>query len=116
MPIAWLHGQGTTIKLCQGTVFTFSYTQQKALIIHSEITSKLFCFRYENTIAAQFFGHTHYDELELFYPAEEPYRPSSVAYVGPSVTPYYNLNPGYRIYYVDGDYSGSSRVSFAKLC
>jgi len=70
--------------------------------------------RYENTIAAQFFGHTHYDEIELFYPPEEPFRPSSVAYIAPSVTPYYNLNPGYRIYYVDGDYSASSRVIFQK--
>lgn len=23
--------------------------------------------RYENTIAAQFFGHTHHDEIEVFY-------------------------------------------------
>ncbi|CAG7786610.1 unnamed protein product [Allacma fusca] len=65
--------------------------------------------RFESTIAAQFFGHTHFDELELFYPKEDPFRASGVAYIGPSVTPYFNLNPGYRIYYVDGDYSSSSR-------
>jgi len=34
-----------------------------------------------------------------------------VAYVGPSVTPYYDLNPGYRIYYVDGDHKSTTRVS-----
>ena len=66
--------------------------------------------RYESTITAQFFGHTHFDELELFYPQEDPYRAASIAYVGPSVTPYFNLNPGYRIYYVDGDYPTSTRV------
>ncbi len=86
-------------------------------------------FRYEGTIAAQFFGHTHYDEMELFYAREDPYRAASIAYIvritnhycnnylfiilffkGPSVTPYFNLNPGYRIYYVDGDYPTSTRV------
>src|SRR5438105_3929095 len=35
--------------------------------------------RFESTITAQFFGHTHFDELELFYPKEDPYRASSVA-------------------------------------
>lgn len=66
--------------------------------------------RYEGTVAAQFFGHTHYDEMEIFYPKEDPYRAASIAYIGPSVTPYFNLNPGYRIYYVDGDYPMSTRV------
>ncbi|XP_035706324.1 sphingomyelin phosphodiesterase isoform X3 [Folsomia candida] len=65
--------------------------------------------RYEGTVAAQFFGHTHYDEMEIFYPKEDPYRAASIAYIGPSVTPYFNLNPGYRIYYVDGDYPMSTR-------
>jgi len=75
------------------------------------LTNPFLCpHRFENTIAAQFFGHTHFDELELFYPKEERYRPCSVAYIGPSVTPYYNLNPGYRIYYVDGDHPTSTRV------
>lgn len=40
-----------------------------------------------------------------------------MAYVGGSVTPYYNLNPGYRIYYVDGDHDHSTRVrNFRKIC
>jgi len=72
--------------------------------------SVYFC-RYESTIRAQFFGHTHFDEMELFYAEEDPFRASSVAYVGPSVTPYFDLNPGYRIYYVDGEYPASTRVS-----
>ncbi|XP_015127559.1 sphingomyelin phosphodiesterase isoform X2 [Diachasma alloeum] len=65
--------------------------------------------RYESTITAQFFGHTHYDEFELFYDTDDLTRPVSVAYVGPSVTPYDNLNPGYRIYYVDDDQGSSTR-------
>ncbi|XP_050420386.1 sphingomyelin phosphodiesterase-like [Adelges cooleyi] len=66
--------------------------------------------RYESTITAQFFGHTHYDEFEIFYDTQNLTRPVSVAYVGPSVTTYMNLNPGYRIYYVDGDRKQSTRT------
>ena len=36
----------------------------------------------------------------------------SIAYIGPSVTTYQQLNPGYRIYEVDGDYVNSSRVKW----
>jgi len=66
--------------------------------------------RYEATIAGQFFGHTHFDEFEVFYDETYRGRASSVAYIGPSVTPYYGLNPGYRIYHVDGNYAGSTRT------
>ncbi|CAO1430795.1 unnamed protein product, partial [Diamesa tonsa] len=66
--------------------------------------------RYESTITAQFFGHTHFDEFEVFYDLEDAIRATGVAYIGPSVTPYYDLNPGYRIYYVDGDHDASTRL------
>lgn len=66
--------------------------------------------RYESTIAAQFFGHTHVDEFELFYDEETLSRPVSVAFIAPSVTTYINLNPGYRIYEIDGNYSTSSHM------
>jgi len=66
--------------------------------------------RYEATIAGQFFGHTHFDEFEVFYDETYRGRASSIAYIGPSVTPYYGLNPGYRIYHVDGNYQGSTRT------
>ena len=66
--------------------------------------------RYEATIAGQFFGHTHFDEYEVFYDEVYRGRASSIAYIGPSVTPYYGLNPGYRIYHVDGNYAGTSRM------
>lgn len=39
-------------------------------------------------------------------------RATSIAYVGPSVSPYYDLNLGYRIYYVDGDHDATTRVFF----
>lgn len=65
--------------------------------------------RYESTITAQFFGHTHFDEFELFYDEYERHRVTSIAYIGPSVTSYYKLNPGYRIYTIEGDYAGSQK-------
>ncbi|XP_021931289.1 sphingomyelin phosphodiesterase-like isoform X3 [Zootermopsis nevadensis] len=66
--------------------------------------------RYESTITAQFFGHTHFDEFELFYDRNDLSRVTSIAYIGPSVTPYYDLNPGYRIYYIDGDHKSTTRA------
>ncbi|XP_050724934.1 sphingomyelin phosphodiesterase-like [Eriocheir sinensis] len=63
--------------------------------------------RYENIIRGQFFGHTHYDEFEVFHDGE---RPIGVAYIAPSQTPWYDLNPAYRIYYIDGDRTDSTRT------
>ncbi|XP_059050871.1 sphingomyelin phosphodiesterase isoform X1 [Achroia grisella] len=65
--------------------------------------------RYESTITAQFFGHTHFDEFEVFYDPNDLGRATNIAYVGPSVSPYYDLNLGYRIYYVDGDHDATTR-------
>ncbi|CAF0993021.1 unnamed protein product [Rotaria sordida] len=64
--------------------------------------------RYENTIAGQFYGHAHSEELMIFYDEINRQRPVSMAYIGPSVTTYSYLNPGYRVYTIDGDYQGSS--------
>lgn len=66
--------------------------------------------RFEQTITAQFFGHTHNDEIELFYDKENPERVIGVAYIAGSVTPYTYLNPGYSVVYVEGDYENSTRV------
>ncbi|CAG0921987.1 unnamed protein product [Notodromas monacha] len=56
--------------------------------------------RYENIIKAQFYGHTHWDEFNVFF--NEEGLPSNVAYITPSLTTYEYLNYGYRIFYVDG--------------
>uniref|UniRef100_A0A8C5N3R3 Sphingomyelin phosphodiesterase n=1 Tax=Leptobrachium leishanense TaxID=445787 RepID=A0A8C5N3R3_9ANUR len=66
--------------------------------------------RYEGAIAGQFFGHTHLDEFEIFFDEETLTRPLSVAFVAPSVTTFMNLNPGYRVYHIDGEYPGSSHM------
>jgi len=66
--------------------------------------------RYEATVVAQFFGHTHKDQFKVFYDLEDDQRPVGVGYIGPSVTTYTDLNPGYRVYDIDGDRDGSTRL------
>ncbi|KAJ7997559.1 hypothetical protein DPEC_G00230260 [Dallia pectoralis] len=65
--------------------------------------------RYESTITGQFFGHTHLDEFQMFYDEETMTRALGVAFIAPSATTYINLNPGYRVYLMDGNYDDSSR-------
>ncbi|XP_055686380.1 sphingomyelin phosphodiesterase isoform X1 [Lutzomyia longipalpis] len=66
--------------------------------------------RYESIVTGQFFGHTHFDEFEIFYDPDDLSRATNIGYIGPSVTPYNDLNPGYRIYYVDGDHGATTRL------
>ncbi|KAK3815473.1 MAG: Metallo-dependent phosphatase-like protein [Benniella sp.] len=56
-----------------------------------------------HVIAEQFFGHTHYDEFALYYGpgAKSTQSAISTGWIGPSVAPYTNINPGFRIYKVD---------------
>ncbi|XP_064594947.1 sphingomyelin phosphodiesterase-like [Liolophura sinensis] len=64
--------------------------------------------RYESTVVGQFFGHTHRDHYQMFYDVADLKRPLSVGYIVGSVTTYPDLNPGYRIYEIDGNYPDSS--------
>ncbi|KPM07774.1 hypothetical protein QR98_0062760, partial [Sarcoptes scabiei] len=66
--------------------------------------------RFASIIKGQFFGHTHNDEFEIFYREVKPvvesqhentFLPTNIAYIGPSVTTFGNVNPGYRVYLVD---------------
>jgi len=58
--------------------------------------------RYEDTISAQFYGHTHHDSFQLFYVTENGIkRAASVAYIAPSVTTSTDINPSFRIYTMD---------------
>lgn len=71
--------------------------------------------RFESTVRAQFFGHTHQDELQVFYEGHassyagrHSRRPLGLAYVAPSTTTFNTGHPAFRIYVVDGNYSNSS--------
>ncbi|KAL7625525.1 hypothetical protein AAE478_004745 [Parahypoxylon ruwenzoriense] len=60
--------------------------------------------RYEATIAALFFGHTHYDEFEVSYAhygANRSHRDAlAMSYIAPSMTPM-SGHPAFRVYTVD---------------
>lgn len=58
--------------------------------------------RFSHTIAAQFFGHTHFDEFEIFYSRVDPKKAINIGYLGPSITQHKGINPAYRIYTADG--------------
>ncbi|XP_037087117.1 sphingomyelin phosphodiesterase-like [Pollicipes pollicipes] len=55
---------------------------------------------YQDVVTAQFFSHTHLNEIQVYKDHKD--RPFSVSYVSPSLTPWKNVNPGYRIYTIDG--------------
>lgn len=77
--------------------------------------------RFSNTITGQFFGHTHTSGFEVFYNKDgsekaprrprfrkskrqvesDPWQPISVGFVGPSITTFVGLNPGFRSYLID---------------
>jgi sphingomyelin phosphodiesterase len=64
--------------------------------------------RYESTITAQFFGHTHKDEIKIFYDITNQSRAVSIGYLAPSVTTEAYLNPGYRIYTLDANHEDAT--------
>ncbi|XP_070163189.1 sphingomyelin phosphodiesterase [Polyergus mexicanus] len=57
--------------------------------------------RYARIIRAQFNGHTHNDELQLFYSSNNSTTINNVAWNGGSATAFSNLNPNYKLYIVD---------------
>ncbi|RFU31936.1 hypothetical protein B7463_g4446, partial [Scytalidium lignicola] len=58
-----------------------------------------------HVIANIFFGHTHEDQIMIYYANNGTVQDSANAlttgWIGPSVTPLTNLNSGYRLYEVD---------------
>lgn len=65
--------------------------------------------RFESTIAAQMFGHSHSDFFEVFYADSNPNgRASHFTFCAPSLTTDIGNQPAYRIYTIDGNYPGSS--------
>ncbi|KZV71061.1 sphingomyelin phosphodiesterase [Peniophora sp. CONT] len=61
--------------------------------------------RYKNTIAAQFFGHSHKDQFEIAYSnynEQTSATADSIVYVGPALTPT-SGNPAFKIYDIDPD-------------
>ncbi|CEF69658.1 Sphingomyelin phosphodiesterase [Strongyloides ratti] len=66
-------------------------------------------YRFENTIAALIYGHTHKDSFEVYYENSDiNKRPYHVNFIAPSLTTYPYNNPAFRVYTIDGNYEGSS--------
>lgn len=58
--------------------------------------------RFKDTIQAQFYGHTHRDEFRVMYSLwGQGDEPTSIQFIGPSLTPFTENNPAYRIYHQD---------------
>ncbi len=57
--------------------------------------------RYENTVRAQFYGHTHEDTFLVFLDPSNPSRAFNYGLMPGSVTPYSHLNYGFRILEMD---------------
>lgn len=71
--------------------------------------------RFESTITAQFFAHTHNDEFKVFYDDKEPSRPTNVAFLGTGLTTYPEMNPGYKVYTIDGQRPNSTWVRLINI-
>uniref|UniRef100_A0A182ITL9 Sphingomyelin phosphodiesterase n=1 Tax=Anopheles atroparvus TaxID=41427 RepID=A0A182ITL9_ANOAO len=70
--------------------------------------------RFRDTVSGQFHGHTHKDEFNVFYGAEQPQYAVGVAWNGGSGTAHTNVNPNYVVYYVNPDtYEVTDFESFA---
>ncbi|KAF9543678.1 hypothetical protein EC957_000533 [Mortierella hygrophila] len=60
-----------------------------------------------HVIAEQFFGHSHVDDFAIYYEhgneagVKNARTAVGMGWTGPSVTPYKNLNPGFRMYKID---------------
>ncbi|KAI0050799.1 sphingomyelin phosphodiesterase [Auriscalpium vulgare] len=78
----------------------------KADIVHDQSNSyDQIVQRYKNTIAAQFFGHSHKDEFEVAYSDYSNRTASnadSIVFIGPALTPT-SGNPAFKLYDVDSD-------------
>ncbi|XP_011865141.1 PREDICTED: sphingomyelin phosphodiesterase-like isoform X2 [Vollenhovia emeryi] len=57
--------------------------------------------RFSHIIRAQFNGHTHTDELQLYYGGDDNSKINNVAWNGGSINTNQNLNSNYKLYTVD---------------
>ena len=66
--------------------------------------------RFESTIRAQFFGHTHYDSFSVFYEQADPTgRATNVMYVGSLLWPFRATNT------IPSDYNAGFVLTVLKL-
>lgn len=63
--------------------------------------------RFNDVISGLFFGHTHHDEFIVMYANNATQKSEEnalqVVNIGPSITPFSDLNPGWRYYEIDSE-------------
>lgn len=59
--------------------------------------------RYAHIIYGQFNGHSHQDQLKVFYNMSNPKQVINLAFNGASFTTFVGNNPNYRIYEISKD-------------
>jgi hypothetical protein len=57
--------------------------------------------RFHRIIGGQFFGHSHRDEINVYYARDQPNIAINNAWIGGATTSYGGTNPNYVLYYVD---------------
>lgn len=68
---------------------------------------------YQTTVSGEFFSHTHVDEIQLSKDDNE--KPFAVTYVAPSLSPWKNVNPGYKVYTIDGNRGSKSTLEVTEV-
>lgn len=58
---------------------------------------------YSKVIKGQFFGHSHFDEIRIYYSPTDTNKLIGMAYLSPSVTTFREVNPAFRLYHTDPD-------------
>ncbi|EGC39017.1 hypothetical protein DICPUDRAFT_52947 [Dictyostelium purpureum] len=66
--------------------------------------------QFSDVIVGQIYGHTHYDQFNVFSDVETHTKPTGMNYIAPSMTTYQNHEPGYRIY--EFDYSTNQIINY----
>jgi sphingomyelin phosphodiesterase len=57
--------------------------------------------RFEYTVAGQFYGHSHIDQIHINKGVYDQSKATSVQWVAPSLTTYTNNNPAFRVFEAD---------------
>lgn len=79
------------------------FVDYDTLPIQAEIYKQIVTRFSPTTIAGLFFGHTHQDQFNVLYANDEKTVESAImnTWIGQSVTPLSNYNPGWKYYEVD---------------
>jgi sphingomyelin phosphodiesterase len=98
--LAWLTTELSAAESNNEKVYIIGHIPPGDDTCESRYSRKYFAIvqRFNQTIAGQFFGHTHHDAFQVFREAYTDAKPMNLAYIAPSITPYTKTNPSVRRY------------------